>query len=668
MILSATLYLFKTTSEGRLPMNHNVLSPLPLSGVQITDPFFGKRVHTARTVAIPYMWEALNDRVENVPKSYCVSNFRVAAGLAKGEHGGFVFQDSDLYKWIEGAAYSLETCPDKKLEADVDGIVALMKAAQQPDGYLDTYYIITGLDKRWTNLRDNHELYCAGHMMEAAVAYKNATGKGELLAIACAFADHIDSVFGRSGKKRGYPGHQEVEIGLCRLYEATGEERYLLLARYFLTERGAQPHYFDEEAAARGETDGGKHSYAYRHGTAPYCYCQAHKPVLEQDAAVGHAVRAGYMMAGMADAARLSGDKALANAAETLFANVTEKQMYITGGIGAMREGEAFTFDYDLPNDRMYTETCASIALLMTAERMHRLSPSARYSDIAEKTLFNGILSGISLDGTRYFYTNPMEMWPERCARRMDMGVDAVRQGWFGCACCPPNVLRTLTGLGRYLYSVSPDEVYVNQYIASVARVPLAGGQTVITQEGNYPWDGAITLRVETSAPIAFTLALRVPGWCKGASATLNGQPLALADITVDGYAHICRTFVNGDTISLTLPMPPVRVRCSGHVPFNAGRVALMRGPLVYCAEEADNGKELWNLVLNQGEIKMAHRGDLLDGVTVLSVPGARESGGNALYADALPMSAPCEVTFIPYYAWCNREPGEMAVWMRASR
>ena len=641
-----------------------MLTPLPLRDCMITDPFFQKRINMARNIAIPYMWEALNDRIPDIPKSFCIRNFRIAAGLEQGKFEGYVFQDSDLYKWLEAVAYSLETAPDDALERLADEAVDLVGKAQCPDGYLDTYYIIGGLDKRWTNLRAHHEMYVAGHMMEAAAAYFCATGKDKLLKIACRFADHIDSVFGAGeGKKRGYPGHQEIELGLVKLYRATGEKRYLDLAAFFLLERGKQPFYFDGEAKARGDE---AKSFYRDHGLAPYCYQQAHKPVYEQTEAVGHAVREGYMLAGMADVASLNGDGRLLAASKTLFDNIVQRQMYITGGIGSMGDGEAFTFDYDLPNDRMYNETCASIALLMTAQRLGNIDPDAYYGDVAERTLYNGILSGVSLDGTRYFYVNPMEVWPERCRRRQDMGVDAQRQGWFGCACCPPNLLRTLTGLGQYIYALDQDTLYVHQYISSSAVLRLDGSAVKLTQAGNYPWEGRIVFNLSALSPVHCTLAFRVPGWCSAPALYLNGGRMDIQPITRKGYIYLSGTFGKEDEIVLDLPMQPQREYCSSHVPFNAGRVAFTRGPVVYCAEQADNGDQIWNLISSGGEIGYRFEKDLLEGAGVLTADGFREiSKDDRLYGRAEKSRTPCRLTLVPYYAWCNRVPGEMAVWLR---
>ena len=645
-------------------MSEKIARSLDLNKVKITDAFWRKRIDVAQNISIDYMWRAINDEVEGVTPSHCMKNFRIAAGMEEGEFYGFQFQDSDLYKWLEAVGYSLQTKPDKALEARADGAIDLMEKVQLPDGYLDTYYIITGIEKRWTCVRHAHEMYVAGHMMEAACAYYKATGKRKILDIACRFADHICDVFGPGeGQKRGYPGHQEVELGLLRLYGTTGNRRYLDQAKFFLDERGQQPYYYDLEAAARGESEEEykKNWFRVQGRDLPYNYQQAHKPVREQTEAVGHAVRCCYMLGAMAECAALSGDETLDAAAETLWRDITEKQMYLTAGVGSQSDGESFSFDYDLPNDRMYNETCASIALLMSARRLFERMPRGSYEDVAERALFNGILSGISLDGTKFFYCNPMEVWPERAKRRADMHIDTVRQGWYGCACCPTNVLRTLTGLGAYIWSQRDDTIYLNQYIASEASVDLPDGQVHLALKGNYPYSGKMTLTVKNAAE--FTLALRVPDWCENYSIRCGNE---YGHKDENGYVYIRKAFAAGDVIEIEFEMAPRRVYCNANVPFNAGKAALTRGPLVYCMEEADNGKQLWNLKMTEEPVAEKAQSEPEE-MIVLKVPGLREeNNGTALYTANKKTVTPAELTFIPYYAWCNRGEGEMQVWTRS--
>ncbi|MBQ2955494.1 MAG: glycoside hydrolase family 127 protein [Clostridia bacterium] len=638
-----------------------MLKPLPLQNIRITDPFFAGRIETARNTAIPYMWAALNDSIPGVAPSGCISNFEIAAGLKEGSHVGYVFQDSDLWKWIEGVAYSLATHPDAELEARADAAIELAAKAQLPDGYLNTYYTINGLDRRFTNLRDNHELYVAGHMFEAAAAYYEATGKRKLVDMSCRVAECIMKHIGpEEDKKHGYPGHEEIELGLARLYGVTGETKYLALAKYFLDARGTEPHYFDVEAKARGEKPGRDWR---RHPLVKYAYHQAHKPVREQTEAAGHAVRQGYLLAGMTEVGALTGDMTLVQAADTVFDNIREKQMYITGGVGATHDGESFSFNYDLPPERCYTETCASISLIMTAARLNRVHPDGKYGDIVEKALYNGILSGVSLDGTKYFYVNPLEVWPERCERRQDMDVDPERLGWFGCACCPPNVLRTLTGLGSYIYAADDSTLLVDQYIASEATAKMNGAKVTLTTDARMPWDGQVSVRIQADKPAGFTLMLRVPTWAKNFSMTIDGQ--VAEPVVENGYIVLNRLFGAETVVALEFPMEVRFMSASLHTPNYAGKTALMRGPLVYCLEEKDNGPQLWNLSVKPGTAEARFDESLLCGVTAITADGLRDEMESGLYTESVPGRNAVPLTFVPYYAWGNRGKGEMAVWLR---
>lgn len=633
---------------------------LPLKDIRITDPFFTARIDTARNIAIPYMWETLNDRVPGVAPSHCIENFEIAAGLKEGEFHGWWFQDSDLWKWLEGVAYSLATHPDAELEKTADEAIELAGKAQQEDGYLDTYYIIKGLDKRFTNLRDNHEMYVAGHMFEAAVAYYEATGKRKLLDMACRVADCFDAHFGpEENKLHGYPGHEEIELGLAKLYRVTGEERYIRLAKYFLDVRGHQPHYYDAEAAARNEKPSpwGR----LRYPQAPYTYNQAHKPIREQKEANGHAVRQLYLLSGMADVGEMAGDPTLVEAADTVFQNIIHKQMYITGGVGSTHEGEAFSFDYDLPPERCYTETCASIALAMTAARLNRIQPDSCYGDTVERTLYNGILSGVSLDGTKYFYINPLEVWPDRCLRRQDMSVDPERLGWFGCACCPPNVLRTLTGLGSYMFAADEDSLIVDQYIASKVATKVGNQNVAFTMEANFPWCGSVKITMDAAATLK--LMFRKPWWAKSCSLAVNGEKV---DVRPEkGYIILDRAFAAGDVITLDMPMEVRFMSASVRTPNYAGKTAVMRGPVVYCLEQVDNGELLWNLSVKADEAQVEHHPELLCGVTTITCQGQREDAESDLYTEQAPEASAAQLTFVPYYAWGNRGKGEMMVWVR---
>ena len=442
-----------------------------IQNTKIEDSFWSRIRETVRREGIPYQWKALNDQVPDAEPSYCMRNFRIAAGKEAGQHAGFVFQDSDVAKWIEGAAYTLRWHPDEALEAIVDGAIEEVVAAQQPDGYLDTYYIINGLDKRWTNLKDNHELYCAGHMIEAAVAYYQVTGKRKLLDAMIRFVDCIDSVLGaEEGKLHGYPGHPVIEMALMRLYEVTQDPKHLKLAKYFVDQRGQRPLYFEEEDARNHNTFYWKDSYFQ------YQYYQAGMPIREQTEAQGHAVRAMYLYAGVADVARETGDGELAEVCRRLWANTVQRRMYVTGSVGSSEYGEAFTFDYDLPNDTIYGETCAAIGLVFFARRMLSLEAKGEYADVMERALYNGVISGMQLDGKKFFYVNPLEVLPE--ASLKDHGkrhVKVERQKWFGCACCPPNIIRLVSSLEDYIYSANERELYVHLYVGGSFEAEVDG-------------------------------------------------------------------------------------------------------------------------------------------------------------------------------------------------
>jgi DUF1680 family protein len=565
-----------------------------------------------------------------------------------------MFWDSDVAKVIETAAYALYRRQNPDLEAKIDAIIDMFAKLQQPDGYLNSWFIRMQPGQRWTNLRDCHELYCAGHLMEAAVAYFHATGKRKLLDVMCRYADHIDAVFGpRPGQKPGYCGHEEIELALVRLGRATGEQRYLDLARFFIDARGQQPHYFDREAAARGADPA-----QFRHKT--YEYNQSHLPVRAQTKVIGHAVRATYLYSGMADVATEFGDDSLTDALKVLWEDLTSKQMYITGGIGPAASNEGFTDYYDLPNESAYAETCAAVGLTMWASRMLGRGPDRHYADIMEQALYNGALSGLSVDGTRFFYDNPLE---SRGAHH--------RWTWHRCPCCPPNIARTVASIGSYMYGVSADGVAVHLYGESSARLNVASRTVTLTQRTDYPWDGRVTVTVGLAEPSAFTLALRVPGWCKEARLSLNGEPVERSDMR-RGYIHLERAWRDGDVVVLDLPMKVRAMHAHPAVRADLGRVAITRGPLIYCAEEVDNAPELDALVLpdNLAAARTTSVPDL-DGAIAIELPARREQWlqrDGKLYDSRPPDRVETTARLVPYHLWDNREPGEMLVWIRAER
>ena len=646
--------------------NTNKLKAISVKDIKFNAGFWAEKLQLVKDVVIPYQWQALNDQVPGVEPSHTVEHFRIAAGEIDREYQGRVYQDSDLAKWLEAASYSLAYNKNPELEEITEKLIELIEKSQEADGYLDTYYTVVEPEKKWTNVRDRHEMYCAGHMIEAAVAHYESTGKRKLLDMACKLADHIDSKFGSDkGKVRGYPGHQEIELALIRLYRATGDEKYFNLSKFFIEERGQKPHFFDQEAQKRGE----KEKKHYRN-IFDYQYSQSHLPVREQKVAIGHAVRAMYFYAGLTDIAIETGDSELIKVAKRLWENVTGRQMYITGGVGAEDNGEAFSFDYDLPNDRAYTETCAAIGLVFWAQRMLRLELDGKYADIMEKALYNGVMSGISLDGEKYFYVNPLEVWPAATKKRYDLRhVEYTRQQWFGCACCPPNIARLIASIGQYVYFHNNKEIYLSLYTDSDAKFAINDRNVFIKQKTNYPWDENVTIIINTEESLEFSLGLRIPGWCNQAGLKINDQEINLTDITKKGYAIINRKWNNGDQLVLHLPMSVERIKSHPQLRYNIGKVTIQRGPVVYCLEEIDNGSNLFDLKLpSNNKLIAEYDQELLGGITIIRGTALRtdkESWDSKLYQSGQEKMLTVPIMLIPYYAWSNRESGEMLVWIK---
>lgn len=637
---------------------------LSMKEIEIKDKFFGGYMDLIRNHVIPYQWEALNDRIEGAEPSYSMQNFRIAAGKCKGSFHGCVFQDSDAYKWLEAVGYTLMWHPDPELEKIADEAIGDICDAQQPDGYLNTYYIINGLDKRFTNLKDNHELYCIGHMTEAAVVYYQATGKRRFLDTVIRCIDCVDRTFGlESGKIHGYPGHEVIEMALVRLYEITREEKHLALARYFIKERGKQPLYFEEE------TNRNKNDFYWKNSYIKYQYYQAGKEVRHQDKAEGHAVRAVYLYSGMAAVAKETGDEELLRACERLWDNITKKQMYITGSIGAARYGEAFTFDYDLPNDTAYAETCAAIGLIFFARRMFEITKDSRYTDVLERVLFNGTISGMSLDGTKFFYVNPLEALPEASEKDHNKShIKVERQKWFGCACCPPNIARLLSSIGSYAYGKTEECFYMNLYIGGDIHTFIKGQKADITVETDYPWDGRVKLTFHQEEEAVFGFAVRIPGWCRNYEISVNGEKVS--EKPVKGYVILSRLWKKGDEILCNFKMEVLLNQANPNVREDVGKTAISRGPLVYCLEEEDNGKDLHRIFINKDTLFMEqYEIDLLKGVVSLICEGEKLSDTgwdqDALYQPySKPVYEKMRLKWIPYYSWANRTPGEMLVWV----
>ncbi|MEA4871122.1 MAG: glycoside hydrolase family 127 protein [Christensenella sp.] len=660
----------------------NKLRPSTIRQIEITDPFFGRYVSMIADSILPYQWEALNGgvdisdsdqwealngRITDERVSSCIDNFRIAAGEKQGAHSGAVFQDTDAYKWLEAAAYCIEIGKGEALKERADALIDLIARAQQPDGYLNTYFTIADPERRWTNLAEGHELYCAGHLIEAAVAYYNATGSVRLLEVSKRFADLIGTVFGpEEGKCKGYPGHQELELALVKLYRVTREERYLNLARHFLSERGKAPNYLLHEMET---TKDFRLFPEFSHYDAEYA--QTHLPPVEQTTAEGHAVRAVYMYSAMADIAKECDDEKMKQACKTLWENITTRRMYITGGIGSSGLLERFTVDYDLPNDRMYCESCASIGLMMFGQRMNLLTRDASYYDVVERALCNTVLAGISVRGDRYFYVNPLEVWPDNCKSSTSMShVKPVRQEWFSCACCPPNIARTLASVGQYIYAEDEKSVYINQFISSKLQTAIAGIDVTISLNASYIHDGCVRVTVDSSSAHPFTVRVRIPSFLKKPVFLLDDAEIS--PVIENGYAVLAISRAGEQTFTLRGIVEPEFFAANDQVRADIGKLALMYGPYVYCLEEADNGNNLANVWIRSDAMveKKDPIAELPGELPTLRFAGERlvrtTEQTNTLYATPKFEKANTTLTAIPYCLWCNRKPGEMLVWMKA--
>jgi hypothetical protein len=632
------------------------ITAVPFTSVKLTDNFWLPRIQTNHTVTIPASFE----RCKTTGR---IKNFEMAAAQSGKFCTVYPFDDTDIYKTLEGASFSLSLIPDKKLDAYMDSLISIVGRAQEPDGYLYTARTIDPLavhawagKERWEKERQmSHELYNSGHLYEAAAAHYLATGKKNLLNIALKNADLVCSVFGPD-KKHVAPGHQVVEMGLVKLYRITGKIEYLNTAKFFIEERG---NYKGYDSTSRDP---------FKNGS----YWQDHKPVVKQTEAIGHAVRAGYLYAAMADVAALTDDKDFLNAIDKIWNNVVGKKIYVQGGVGSVGDGERFGGNYELPNATAYNETCAAIANVYWNQRMFQLHGEAKYIDVLEKSLYNALLSGVGMDGKSFFYTNAMEI--RNHFKHPDM--EAQRSGWFTCSCCPTNITRLIPSITGYMYARKESALYINLFAKSTSTVTLNNKQVKITQENNYPWDGKLTFKIDPASPSTFKVLIRIPGWAQGQAipsdlysftqaivkkipVSVNGKEVTYS--VENGYAVLSKTWKKGDVISLELPMDVQKITSNEKVKDNIGKVALQRGPILYCAESPDNSGLTSNLIVPGTSIfKAEYKPDLLNGVVVLTgdvVAISVDSEENSVSTKSQTLTA------IPYYSWAHRGKGEMSIW-----
>ncbi|MGN1175103.1 MAG: glycoside hydrolase family 127 protein [Roseburia sp.] len=636
---------------------------LPLNQIEVNDFFWNKYTRLVTEQIIPYQWEILNDNIKDAEPSHCIKNFEIAAGLREGRYEGTVFQDTDLAKWLEAVAYSLAYKPDEALEKRADDMIDLIGKAQQKDGYLDTYFIVEEPEKKFCNLREGHELYTAGHFMEAAVAYYQVTGKKKFIDIMCRVADLLCEIFHKKEYENAVPGHEEVEIGLLRLYGVTGKKEYLMLAKEFVDRRGVEPNYLIHESEKDGWIDIFK-------DVNPFFpeYSQCHKPVREQDTAEGHAVRAVYLYCAMADLAYEFQDEELLTACEKLYDNITKKRMYITGGIGSSGAYERFTTDYDLPNNSNYAESCASIGLALFCRRMLSITGEEKYAETMECALMNTVTAGIALDGKSFFYVNPLEVWPDSCMEYTSMAhVKPVRQKWFGCACCPPNIARTLASLGEYIVFQEQNDFWINMFVAGKVKTSFSGIPAMVTIESGFPFEGKVTIEMVAEETVTGNIMLRIPSYAKNVSLISDGKVIC----TKSGSYMKIPFSEKKAKIHMTFEMPAHFVYANPKVRADAGKVAVKKGPLVYCLEEVDNGTNLSNIFVDTSvEPKESFEKNLLGGTEIVKISGKRmaerEWKEDVLYGEWNISLEEVELKMVPYCYWGNRRTGEMQTWMKA--
>ncbi len=639
---------------------------------KVDDPFFNGYEQLVKNVVIPYQEEILHDREDVGEKSQAIGNFELAvkkleSGDIDQEFYGMVFQDSDVAKWLEAAAYSLQLFPDRDLEQRCDELIDLIGRAQWEDGYLNTYFTLKSPDLRWTNLQLAHELYCAGHMMEAAVAYYDVTGKEELLNIMSRMGEHMYDRF-ITKKAEGYPGHPEVELALLRMYQATGNDHFKILADHFIDVRGVDTKFYDKEREKKDWSPWGNT------GPANYEYSQAHQPVREQKDAVGHAVRAVYLYAAMAEAALMNDDEGLKESCKALWKSIENKRMYVTGAIGSAYEGESFTEDYHLPNDTAYGETCAAIGLIFFGRRMLELDINSKYSDVMERALYNSVLPGMQLDGSKFFYVNPLESIPGISGKSVThKHALPTRPNWFACACCPPNVARLLPSIGRYAWGLKENIVFSHLFVGGVLDID----QGQLGSRENQEVDKGGTIKLESGLPfghelrysfepygeeMSITLAIRMPYWSENTIIRRDGQ--VIHPLVKDGYAYIQGGFTKDTILTVDLDLRPKMVYSNSKIASNSNKLALVCGPLVYCAEGVDNKGHVLNLSINKDSVIEKVKSPDFEGVINLKVMGLVRETGGALYSFDQPRERETEINLIPYYTWSNRGLNEMRVWL----
>ncbi len=628
-----------------------MLKSIPLKDIEIRNSFWNEYLDLVHKEIIPYQWDAMNDRIPDAEPSHCIENYRITAGQAEGEFYGLVFQDSDLAKWLEAVAYVLSSRSDPELEKLADEAIDLVCAAQQSDGYLNNFFTLKAPHQRWRNLREGHELYCAGHMMEAAVAYYEATGKRKLLDAMMRFADLICDTFGpEEGKIHAYPGHEEVELALFKMYKTTGERKYLDMASYFVDNRGVDKDYFWRENNKPGYMP----IWNNMDKDFDISYYQVHQPVREQKKAAGHAVRATYLYSAMADLAGEMEDEGLLEACETLWNNITKKQMYITGGIGSSGILERFTTDYDLSNEVAYAESCASVGLMLFGLRMNHITKNAKYFDTVERALYNTVLGSVSQDGKRFFYVNPLEVWPEACMPNSSKEhVKPVRQPWFSCACCPPNIARTFASLGQYIWAQEQNRLYLNLFIGSTVKTERGANITLKTK---FPMENTM----EIIGDKATKMAVRIPDYAKNFTVS---EPYQIES----GYAVF--DMEAEKSVMIRFDAPSRFIRANPEVRANAGKVCIQRGPMVYCLEQVDNGSNLSALSVDTNVQLIDVESDVPGGL-MITASGRRCKSWteDELYGENAQEYENVVLRAIPYAFWGNRDSGEMQVWISESR